>query len=92
MSINGISAYLQKLKCEMKIFVISFGDKTSGTSDIIAFHCLIIGGTARLQFKISGVKITFPRPHPGSLAKSPKLHFSLWTSLGPSLGPPEVLR
>ena len=57
MSINGISAYLQKLKCEMKIFVISFGDKTSGTSDIIAFHCLIIGGTARLQFKISGVKM-----------------------------------
>ena len=57
MSINGISAYLQKLKCEMKIFVISFGDKTSGTSDTITFHCLIIGGTARLQFKISGVKM-----------------------------------
>ena len=57
MSINGISPHLQYPTCEMKIFVISFGDKTSGTSDTIAFHCLIVGGTTRLQFKMSGMKM-----------------------------------
>lgn len=57
MSINGISTHLHNLTSEMKIFMISFGDKTSGTSDTIAFHCLIVGGTARLQFKMSGMKM-----------------------------------
>ena len=52
MSINDISTHLQKLKREMKIFMIYFGDKTAGTADTIAFHCLIIGGTGRVQFEL----------------------------------------
>lgn len=49
----------------MKIFMISFGDKTAGTADTIAFHCLIIG-----DFNLSLWNENVIFPHPGSVAVS----------------------